>query len=93
MKAILITAALGLLLSGVQQYRLMSCQKGSAQAKAAVTVHNAAVDTAAATGKADAAQAGERALRVLNQGAELRRRLPAGTGPVVMNQFMRELFE
>lgn len=92
MKAILITAAIGLLLASFQQYRIATRDTMIAELKAAVETQNHANDKLADDSKLDNSQAAGRVATVLLEGEKLKRTLPQGTGPVVMNQFMEAVF-
>jgi hypothetical protein len=83
-----------------QEYRLAGVLRTVAELQAVNTdlqaaiakqnYHIAALEQAA---RFREASAGERALRVLNDGERRRRDLPAGHGPEVMNQWLTDLFQ
>lgn len=93
MKAILITTALGLALGGVQQFRIQIRDTTIARLEAAVQAHNTATDNMATAGDLDKSQATERVARVLLNAEREAKALPQGTGPAVMNEFMRAVFQ
>ncbi len=92
MKALLITAALGLLLGGVQQYRIATRDTEIATLKAQVQAHNSATEALAAAGKLDNSEAAGRVAGALLTGEKQKRKLPKGTGPVIMNQWFGKAF-
>jgi hypothetical protein len=93
MKATLIAITLGLLATGVQQYRIVDRDKTILELEAAVATQSHATDTLGKAGQLETSQAAARVLRAIDEVEEMKRTLPQGTGPVVMNQFMQAVFE
>lgn len=93
MKAILITAALGLILGSVQQYRIVDLNNTILELQAAVDAQNDATDNLATAGQLDSSQSAERVAQILLDAERQAKALPKGAGPAVMNEFMRAVFQ
>ena len=92
MKALLIALAVALAIVGVQQYRILSLERDNAELQGQVKSQNAATQKAAADGKTEKAESDGRALEVKAGAAELKAKLPQGSGPDTMNAWYREVF-
>lgn len=92
MKALLITAAAGLLLAGAQQYRIATRDTEIATLKAQVQAHNDAAEALKTAGQLENSEASGRVTEVMLEGEKKKRTLPAGYGPAVMNNWFDEAF-
>jgi hypothetical protein len=89
-----------LIVGGVQQYRVMSCENRVSKQETkvaklgnAIDTQNHAAETLAAAGALDSGTAAARATDVLLAGERQKTNQPKGAGPKAMNEFMRGLFQ
>lgn len=86
---VLVAGAVGL----VQEVRISWLQTENTRLQGLVKEHNDATEKLKLAGDLETSQATGRVADVLLKAEEQKRALPKGTGPAVMNEYMRVVFQ